>query len=486
MVSFRTGQWEAAQKKLKKFRVQSSGLAELLAVARRAVRESDGWVPLRRGFGLLNRSRLEGPLTDTRDATIVFTVMHDRVSTKNQIVTRASKDEMGCPDGFSQKQHDITERKGVDEVLRNTTSELENTLEHIGTPFFSLDQQWRFTYINRSALECAHEELENVLGKVVWDRSPHLRGSTVESAYRKALAEQVVVNTEYFWPPWKQWFHMRAFPTPSGISVIACNITEQKAVESALDHLGKMNEELEKRVAERTTSLEQGLQSLQGILYHIAHDLRAPLRSMHSFTQLLLESCASNLDVTEAAYANIVLKASRRMDLLIRDLLNYGRLGHQNVRLASVDLKTLVNDLLAEMKDRAESKKALITVDQPLPAVWAEPRILKQVLTHLIGNSLKFVLPGVAPRIRIWAEAGAGTVRLHIEDKGIGIAPDYQERIFWVFERLHTDGDYQGTGIGLAIVKKGMERLRGCVGVESKLGEGSRFWLELPAASSFL
>ncbi|MDB6067224.1 MAG: sensor signal transduction histidine kinase [Pedosphaera sp.] len=429
---------------------------------------------------------MEGPLTNTRDATIVLAVMHDRVSTKNQIVTRASKDEMGRPDGCLQKQRDITERKQVDEALRNTTSELENTLEHIGTPFISLDQQWRYTYLNHSALEYIHEEPKNVLGMVFWDKSPHLLGSPLESAFRKVLAEQVVIDTEYYWQPLNQWFHSRAFPTPSGISVIACNITEQKAVESALDHLARMNEELEKRVAERTASLEQGLQSLQGVLYHVAHDLRAPLRSMHAFTQLLQESRASNLDATETAYANIIVEASKRMDVLIRDLLNYGHLGHQNVQLVSVDLKTLVNDLLAEMKDRAESKKALITVDEPLPAVWADPRILKQVLANLIGNSLKFIPPGAAPCIRMWAEAGAGTVRLHIEDKGIGIAPDYQERIFWVFERLHTDGDYQGTGIGLAIVKKGMERLGGRVGVESKLGEGSRFWLELPASSPSL
>src|SRR5258708_19138287 len=108
-------------------------------------RISRGRVPLRRGFGLLSRCRLEGPLTNTRDATIMFVVMHDRVSAKNQIVTRASEDELGRPDGSLQKQRDITGHKRAEEALGNTASELENTLEHIGTPFFSLDQQWRYT-----------------------------------------------------------------------------------------------------------------------------------------------------------------------------------------------------------------------------------------------------------------------------------------------------------------------------------------------------
>ncbi len=148
--------------------------------------------------------------------------------------------------------------------------------------------------------------------------------------------------------------------------------------------------------------------------------------------------------------------------------------------MSSVDLKPFLDRLVAKFQREAKNSQALIQVDQPLPKVWVDPQILEQVLINLIDNGLKFVPPGVSPFIRIWAETNTDTIRLNIQDNGIGIAPEYQERIFKVFERLHAcELPYVGTGIGLAIVKKGMERLRGRVGVESKPGAGSRFWLEL-------
>jgi PAS domain S-box-containing protein len=241
-------------------------------------------------------------------------------------------------------------------------------------------------------------------------------------------------------------------------------------------------EELERRVAERTARLQESLSSLEGVLYHVAHDLRAPLRSMHSFTELLLEDYAPNLDATGEQYAQIISESSKKMDVLIGDLLNFGRLGHRPVCLTAVDLTALVGCVVAGLDGRQDGQKPEIRVDKPLPKVWGDPQIIEQILLNLLGNSLKFVAPNTTPRIRLWAETCDQTVRLNLQDNGIGVAPEYQERIFGVFERLHTDA-YPGTGIGLAIVKKGMERLQGRVGIESRLGAGSRFWLEFRRAA---
>ena len=170
------------------------------------------------------------------------------------------------------------------------------------------------------------------------------------------------------------------------------------------------------------------------------------------------------------------------MDFLIRDLLCFGNLGHQNVSWTSIDLTVLVERVLTGLRREGAGARAEIQMEGPLPKVWGYPHILEQVLVNLISNGFKFVAPGTVPRLRIWADAEPETVRLHIRDNGIGIAPEYHERIFRVFETLHpADADYAGTGIGLAIVKKGMERLGGRVGVESNVGEGSCFWLELKA-----
>ncbi len=254
----------------------------------------------------------------------------------------------------------------------------------------------------------------------------------------------------------------------------------EERLQLALDQLGRINEKLEQRVKERTLSLEESLQSLEGLLYHVAHDLRGPLRAMHSFTDLLLEDYASHLDARGQDYGRRIATASGKMDQLIRDLLDYGRLGHQHISWSPVDLTDLLARLLPGLESEIKNKQAEIQVDQPLPRVWGDVRILGPILTNLITNAIKFVRPGVIPHIHIWAKVAGKTVCLNIQDNGIGIAPEYQERIFKVFERLHESEDiYPGTGIGLAIVKKGMERLHGRVGVESKPDCGSRFWLEL-------
>lgn len=236
--------------------------------------------------------------------------------------------------------------------------------------------------------------------------------------------------------------------------------------------------ELERRVAERTASLQESLGSLEGVLYHVAHDLRAPLRAMHSFTQLLLEDYAPRLDTAGEQYAQIISEASKRMDMLIRDLLSYGRLGHQKVAWTPVDLNTIVDPLIESIMQEVGPNGAEFRVDRPLPKVQGDPHLISQIFDNLLSNAIKFVEPGCKPKVRIFTETRPGRVCVLIKDNGIGIPEGYQERIFLVFERLHNTQTYPGTGIGLAIVRKGMERLRGHVGVTSTPGEGSCFWLE--------
>ncbi len=241
--------------------------------------------------------------------------------------------------------------------------------------------------------------------------------------------------------------------------------------------------DLEERVAERTASLEQTIGSLESVLYHLVHDLRAPLRAMRGFTQLLAQRCAPWLDATGEDYAHRIETATERMDALIGDLLHFGRLGHQKVQWAPVDLNALMDRLVQELTAGEAANHAEIRVDKPLPPVLADARVLEQMIANLVNNGLKFVAPGTQPRLHIWAEESDGTVRLNIQDNGIGIAPEYHERIFGVFERLHEPEAYPGTGIGLAIVKKGAELLGARVQVESQAGQGSRFTLQLRACS---
>jgi len=279
------------------------------------------------------------------------------------------------------------------------------------------------------------------------------------------------------------------------------------ALRESEERLRRYATELEHRVAERTANLAQSIQSLEGVLYHVAHDLRAPLRGMASFTSILLEEYGPRLDQRGRDYAERISNAAQRMDRLVQDLLAYGRLTHTAVPLSNVSLEVEVRAVLSRFSEEIERCGATVEVRSPLPPVKANVAVLNQILSNLLSNALKFVGSNTQPRLRIRAEETTSRlesilaqsngvpsldvrlsaldgkfVRIWIEDNGIGIPPEYHERIFRMFERLHGVGEYPGTGIGLAIVHKGVERMGGRVGVESSLGTGSRFWVELPAA----
>jgi signal transduction histidine kinase len=275
------------------------------------------------------------------------------------------------------------------------------------------------------------------------------------------------------------------------------------ALRESEERLRRYATELEHRVAERTANLAQSIQSLEGVLYHVAHDLRAPLRSMASFTNILLEEYGPHFDERGHDYARRVSNAAQRMDGLVQDLLAFGRLAHMAVPVTRINLEAEVQAVIGHFSEEIGARGATVEVCAPLPPVKANAAVLGQALSNLISNGLKFVPPETKPHLRIFAEQkkafGAGAVdgingvagpekvaadfvRLWIEDNGIGIAPEYHERIFRMFERLHGVDAYPGTGIGLAIVRKGLERMEGRVGVESTGRGGSRFWVELPAA----
>ena len=269
---------------------------------------------------------------------------------------------------------------------------------------------------------------------------------------------------------------------PAAVLQNITDITERKKMEDELrqartraaDHA----RDLEGEVARRTAELAATNRQLEAFVYSIAHDLRAPLRAMQGFSELLVEEAGAALSATGQDYANRINKAAQFMDALLSDLLAFSRISQHHVELTAVDLNPVVESVLARLQKEIREKDARLESGGPWPVVQAHEPTLTQILFNLVNNALKFAVPGVAPRVRLRVEERGEFVRVWVEDNGIGIAPDHQVQIFKVFTRLQGE-KYQGTGIGLAIVQKGVERMGGRVGVESASGQGSRFWFEL-------
>jgi signal transduction histidine kinase len=230
-------------------------------------------------------------------------------------------------------------------------------------------------------------------------------------------------------------------------------------------------------VVERTAKLQETIAELQAFSYSVSHDLRAPLRSMQGFAKILVDDYSSKLDEQGVGYLQQIVRSSSRLDRLIQDVLSYSRVLHAQDRVQPVDLDGLVRDIIATYPN---GHKAEFHIQGKLPRVLGNEAFLTQCFSNLLGNASKFIVAGTSPCVKIAAEdREPGMVRVWIEDNGIGIAPENHKRIFRMFERINLATEYEGTGIGLTIVRKAAERMGAQVGFESELGKGSKFWIQL-------
>jgi signal transduction histidine kinase len=269
-----------------------------------------------------------------------------------------------------------------------------------------------------------------------------------------------------------------------GIVLLDLLQRSRSRLEATQDLLRRHNAELEMRVAERTASLSTTVKSLEDILYHISHNLRAPIRAMRVYPDLLLGEYSAALSPEAKEYLARIAAAATRMDGLIADLLEYGRVTHAPLNVTQASLDNIVESAVHRMAFEIERRKADVKINRPLPSVRADAKLLEEAVDNLLENAIKFVSKNTTPRIEVSAQERLKCVRLSVKDNGIGLSPQYAERIFGAFERLNSAREYEGTGIGLAIVKQAVERMGGRVGVDSQLNAGSTFWLELPESAN--
>jgi PAS domain S-box-containing protein len=340
-------------------------------------------------------------------------------------------------------------------------------LESINDAFLAIDADWRFTYVNAAAELANGMARDETIGKVFWDVFPEVRGTELEAQHMRSMKERVVSHTEHFYVPWQRWFEVRTYPAKDGgISIFYRDITERKNTEDAMR---KTNEAL--RIAN---------EDLEQFAYSASHDLREPLRMVRTYCQLLSRNYAGKLGPDADEMIGFCLEGSQRMNALLNDLLAYIGASQTSDELpATVPLQCAFDAALRNLRTAVEETGATVTHD-PLPVVAMATVHAQQIFQNLIGNALKY-RGTEPPLVHVGARKTDAESIFSVRDNGIGIDPRYQSQVFGLFKRLHSSSAYSGTGIGLAICKKLVERYGGRIWVESEEGKGATFFFSIPA-----
>lgn len=363
---------------------------------------------------------------------------------------------------------DIDTRKRAELAMMNVLEEKANILESIDDAFFTVDKNWAITYWNKIAEQELGKSSAELVGKSIWEVFPEALNSPGYIYYHRAVVENKVQHFETLIEATATWYEVTAYPSSNGLSVYFKNITERKQQEIQLHFL---NESLQKQ----SNALAVSNKELEQYAYVASHDLQEPLRMVTSFLTKLEMNYGSSLDQKARQYIGFAVNGAKQMRQIILDLLDFSLVGKNEDDWEETDLNRLIEEILLLQQETIEEKKAQIKVDK-LPVVKIQKAPMRQVFQNLVNNGLKYQQQGTVPEIKI-ASKDAGTHwQFSVADNGIGIEKAYFEKIFIIFQRLHNKGEYSGTGIGLAVTKKIIEKMGGEIWVDSSEGGGSTFY----------
>ncbi|MBA3074380.1 MAG: PAS domain S-box protein [Anaerolineae bacterium] len=383
----------------------------------------------------------------------------------------------------------IEDQKEIEEALSKSEKSYRTLFENITQGFalhkIILDESGKPVDYQFVAVNPAYEKLtglsaEKIIGKTVLEALPGVEQSWIDTFGEVAISGNAKHFEDYTGAIGK-YYDVTAFcPEIGFFAVVISDITERKKYELDIQNF---NLALENRGKDRTVELENANHELESFSYSISHDLRAPLRSIHGFSQIILEDYSENLDPEVNHYFNLIRKNAMMMGNLVDDLLSFSRLGRQSLNHVNVDSASIVKEVIESLQSEIRDRKINISMVE-LPEVKADPSLLRQIFVNLISNSIKFSRDKIQPEIEVGFETqiiedGLIHAYFYVKDNGVGFDMKFYDKLFGVFQRLHRAEDYEGTGVGLAIVDRIVKKHGGNIWAESAIGEGTTFYFTL-------
>lgn len=366
---------------------------------------------------------------------------------------------------------DATRHKQVEEGQRDAQRRLALVMDSIADGFYTLDRSWRFTHVNDEALRYFRRAREDLLGRSIFDVFPNFAGSVFEREYCHAWESGLPAHFETPSVVTDRIVEMHVYPASDSLAVLFLDVTARKQAEN--------------RLQEYTDRLERLNQELQDFASVAGHDLQEPLRKLQVFGSRLQKTAVLRLAPEEQDTLSRMQDAAARMQAMLDNLLAYARVSTGPQSYSRINLSEVVVGVLSDLEVRIEQSQGKVEVGD-LPTIEANPLQMRQLFQNLISNALKFSRTGVSPHIKIYCQPPQGTkpankaIQILVEDNGIGFDMKHASKLFQPFQRLVGHQQYEGTGIGLAICRKIVERHQGCITVESTPGQGSKFTLTLP------